>query len=704
MKRDSLSPIGIIMAVTAIIALASTKIQAVVHLVLLLICIASYFVSFRIKIKKNIYTILRISLLLPFIIWLILFGAKEERLFYANAFYSTGLYFFLIILIEAFKTRENNDYISIAVLSMLIMISSGFSPNRFYPYLILLESIILGLYCIENEHLKHSFGRNKKYWIKISLSLFLICAMIYCLAKIFIWSETKVNSLITFAMPPLSFSSAFKDRTNLHSIDGLKGSNKVILRVSSTASPGNRSLYMAGKAYHRYYNNTWESSGKTSIISPLPSNITKNLKNQLPNCNTFYLARSFDIENVNKALGRITETQNIFLSSLNSETLFAGRNSLFAILCSDSISIDEGGIIYSNIKKAGSEYCLLLGANCQSNITLSSDELEPYLLLSDKLPENIIKLNDKFSGKNDTSMNIANNILSYLRKNYRYGYGSTTTYKGKDVLENFLIYSREGHCEFFATSMALLLRLNRIPSRYINGFLVEEYNRMGKYYIAREKDAHAWVEAYFPGKGWVAFDPTPPGAVAPYNKDDILKPIREMLDSLEHGICRLKGKLAIGGFNGAALYLLNSLKLLIIWIFSSCARIGLLITALAILLIYLNIKVLLIKGRHLIKLGKKKEISPEMKSMNEILIMYEKALFWARLGKRTPQTTLIEYINEIDKKRDEKISVSPETMKKIDDFTLDYCRFRFGNEPPTQKDLCDLREKLNIIRNSIKQR
>jgi hypothetical protein len=67
-----------------------------------------------------------------------------------------------------------------------------------------------------------------------------------------------------------------------------------------------------------------------------------------------------------------------------------------------------------------------------------------------------------------------------------------------------------GHCEYFASSMAVLLRAAGIPTRLVNGFLMGEYNPVGGDYIIRQSDAHSWVEVFVPDRGWIEFDPTPP--------------------------------------------------------------------------------------------------------------------------------------------------------------------------------------------------
>lgn len=102
-------------------------------------------------------------------------------------------------------------------------------------------------------------------------------------------------------------------------------------------------------------------------------------------------------------------------------------------------------------------------------------------------------------------------IENHLRTRYAYTLNLTGK-PGQDPLAHFLFETRAGHCEYFASAMAIMLRTLGIPSREVNGFLPGEYNDLGGDYIVRESDAHSWVEAYFPGIGWQVFDPTPPSS------------------------------------------------------------------------------------------------------------------------------------------------------------------------------------------------
>jgi protein-glutamine gamma-glutamyltransferase len=100
----------------------------------------------------------------------------------------------------------------------------------------------------------------------------------------------------------------------------------------------------------------------------------------------------------------------------------------------------------------------------------------------------------------------------YLQTNFGYTL-ELPGMREADPLARFLFVRKKGHCEYFASSMTIMLRTLGIPARVVNGFRGGEYNDVTNSYIIREKDAHSWVEAYFPEYGWVTFDPTPSGPV-----------------------------------------------------------------------------------------------------------------------------------------------------------------------------------------------
>jgi len=134
---------------------------------------------------------------------------------------------------------------------------------------------------------------------------------------------------------------------------------------------------------------------------------------------------------------------------------------------------------------------------------------ETYLQLPAGMDKRIATLARTASGNAANPYDQSLAIENYLRTKYTYTLNLTAK-PGGDPLAHFLFESKAGHCEYFATAMAVMLRTLGIPSREVNGFLPGEYNDVGGDYIVRASDAHSWVEAYFPGTGWLTFDPTPP--------------------------------------------------------------------------------------------------------------------------------------------------------------------------------------------------
>jgi len=103
----------------------------------------------------------------------------------------------------------------------------------------------------------------------------------------------------------------------------------------------------------------------------------------------------------------------------------------------------------------------------------------------------------------------------------------------REALEWFLREKPPAHCEYFATAAALLLRQAGIPCRYVTGYVVTEKNTYGDYWVARHKDAHAWVEAYDRSRGWVIVEATPangvPTAAPPTQATQLWESIRDRL-------------------------------------------------------------------------------------------------------------------------------------------------------------------------------
>ena len=116
----------------------------------------------------------------------------------------------------------------------------------------------------------------------------------------------------------------------------------------------------------------------------------------------------------------------------------------------------------------------------------------------------------------------------------RFFYSLDSARWGPNPVEEFLTRRKSGHCETFATAMALVLREHGIPSRLVTGFAGGERGPFGSYYLVRGRDAHAWVEAWCgPGYGWIAFDPTPPAGRPGITEVSLLRSAGQVFENLE---------------------------------------------------------------------------------------------------------------------------------------------------------------------------
>ncbi|MCX7988061.1 MAG: DUF3488 and transglutaminase-like domain-containing protein [Thermodesulfovibrio sp.] len=164
-------------------------------------------------------------------------------------------------------------------------------------------------------------------------------------------------------------------------------------------------------------------------------------------------------------------------------------------------------IEYPGIFKTDSSIERQLKYNAESYMNFTLYEVEPskiYLQIPKIISEKFKALTDEITNHSKDEREIIEKILNFLSN---YEYSLKILPKGDNPVEDFIFNTKKGNCEYFATSMALMLRLKGIPSRVVGGFRGGSYNNFGGYYIVRASDAHLWVEAWIKGQ-WIRFDPS----------------------------------------------------------------------------------------------------------------------------------------------------------------------------------------------------
>src|SRR5207247_438800 len=131
-----------------------------------------------------------------------------------------------------------------------------------------------------------------------------------------------------------------------------------------------------------------------------------------------------------------------------------------------------------------------------------------YLQLPSSVPKRVADLAQQIAAAKVTPYDKAEAIETYLRNTYKYSTVVKPPPAGRDPIDYFLFDLKADFCEYFASSMAVMLREVGVPARVVEGFTAGELDNAGRYEV-KELNAHAWVEAYFPQYGWTEFEPTP---------------------------------------------------------------------------------------------------------------------------------------------------------------------------------------------------
>ena len=169
----------------------------------------------------------------------------------------------------------------------------------------------------------------------------------------------------------------------------------------------------------------------------------------------------------------------------------------------------ENGLVYSVISEISAPSPALLRASDTASLVLRRPEaLRQYLQLPAALPDRVTRLAAQITAGAATRYDAVAAVESWLHANTEYNLDIAPYPPGVDAVDYFLFESREGFCEHIASAMAVLLRAAGIPTRFVTGFGPGDRNPFTGYWEVRASDAHAWVEVFYQGVGWIPYDPT----------------------------------------------------------------------------------------------------------------------------------------------------------------------------------------------------
>ncbi|HEY6339464.1 MAG TPA: DUF3488 and transglutaminase-like domain-containing protein [Candidatus Sulfotelmatobacter sp.] len=308
-------------------------------------------------------------------------------------------------------------------------------------------------------------------------------------------------------------STGFSDRVQLGQIGQIQQSNAVVMHVQIDGDKvGRYELHWRGVSLSVFDGHGWSNPRQQVILDPQLGTFA------IPSYGTRVPLR----RTAQGAVIATSEREQMIHYRVLMEPI--GTNLLFLAPWAQSVkgdfrnlAIDPGSAVYDeDIEhpvtryEADSDISVPTPDQLRSAAQIYPPQVATYLR-SPTLDPRIARLAAEVTKSAPSNYDRAAKIETYLKTHYGYTLQQPRT-AVRDPLANFLFERRQGHCEYFASSMAVMLRTLGIPSRVVNGFRSDEFNDLTGNYVVRAKDAHSWVEAYFPGYGWQTFDPTPPGA------------------------------------------------------------------------------------------------------------------------------------------------------------------------------------------------
>jgi transglutaminase-like putative cysteine protease len=340
-------------------------------------------------------------------------------------------------------------------------------------------------------------------------------------ASLFVLFPRVGLSLLLLNHPHSGRMVGFSDHVDLGEVGMLRADPSIALRFEVSDLPANPpprlTLRLRGTAFDQYDGRQW----RRTQLDHHPDGLGESIE-------SFPIYRMPDLGN--KLLGlpgdrRVTidlepiEPPVVFLPP---RTVALSVRKPTEALLADPLTLRRGPeseIRYASPDARGLHYdAFLAGEHEVLTETLPTAERSRYLEVPAVLPTRIGELAHRWADGETGTLAKARALQEHLKKDFRYDTNSPSG-GAAQPLDDFLFGSKRGHCEFFSTAMAIMLRELEIPSRNVTGFVGGTFNRFGHYYAVREGDAHSWVEAYLDqGNGqmaWVTFDPTPTAGAQP---------------------------------------------------------------------------------------------------------------------------------------------------------------------------------------------
>jgi transglutaminase-like putative cysteine protease len=454
------------------------------------------------------------------IVYLVFFAA--DYFVFSRSFLPAVVHLALFgVVVRMFSLRKDRDHIMLAILAFLMVLAAAVLTVdsvflfSFAAFMLMAVATFVLMEMRRSGHAasiqaRHSNDPQEHRRLAFSLARVAPALMLMILVS---------GAAVFFVMPRLSvgylggysfgtdLSTGFSDHVQLGQIGQIQQSNAVVMHVQIDGDTiGRYDLRWRGVTLSDFDGRTWSNPPDQSILQrSADGGFT------LPRTNA--VLHSYVMRN---AAHEQMIHYRVLMEPIGTSVFFLAPWARSIIGDYRLLATDSGGAVFNlDTQHAVSRYEAEsdIATPVPSELRSAGQNYPPQTARYLRLPQldpRVPQLAAQITASARNNFDKAGAIENYLMTRYGYTLQLPQTMV-KDPIANFLFVRKQGHCEYFASSMAVMLRTQGIPSRVVNGFRSDEFNDLTGNYVVRAKNAHSWVEAYFPGYGWAPFDPTPAG-------------------------------------------------------------------------------------------------------------------------------------------------------------------------------------------------
>ncbi len=427
-----------------------------------------------------------------------------DYFFLSRAFIQATVHLvFFLAVIQILTSRTNRDYFFMAMIAFLELLAAAILSTNSNFFLFLALYLLFAMAAFTSAEIRRSMQKQltlarsglRHFSPRLAtLTAIITVGILGLTAGLFFMLPRTADAALRRLVSKRFYLPGFSNQVTLGEIGEIKTTSRPVMHVHFADGRAPDNLKWRGATLSDFNGRAWfEPSSDPRWIRAVAKGV-------------FQLAN----DQLRRHMGRST-SYRISLNSIDSDVLFfAGRPEIVYVKQLSLMARPDGSFRLGHPPPDGFFYDVYgwLGDAGGAEEFFGTRERRQYLSLPAIDPRIPTLAKAVVRGVADDEER-AQAVAHYLRGNYGYTL-ELPSHEVADPLAHFLFTRKKGHCEYFASAMAVMLRTLGIPSRLVTGFQSGVFNPLTELYVIRASDAHSWVEAWFPGRGWVTFDPTPP--------------------------------------------------------------------------------------------------------------------------------------------------------------------------------------------------